>query len=192
MIASPNYVFGIYDGDDSDATGRPRGPARLGPDREALRGVLRGGRASRTRTPTSTAAPTTARSSRSASPSGGLFTGAEGLKTAEEAARFGGKAGVAYDKCYHQACDTIANINDKALEVNTGAIATAAFVYAYARDLPGRPAPPGAPPLAVFPRAVTDPARGSSHRGEPGTAGPGTGAGGLEAGHDHGHGALLR
>ncbi len=30
-------------------------------------------------------------------------------KTAEEAALFGGTAGVAYDICYHQACDTIAN-----------------------------------------------------------------------------------
>ncbi|MFC5822465.1 hypothetical protein [Nonomuraea insulae] len=33
----------------------------------------------------------------------GLFTGAEGVKTAEEAALFGGTAGQPYDPCYHQA-----------------------------------------------------------------------------------------
>ena len=42
-------------------------------------------------------------------PAGGLFTGAEGIKTAEQAAIYGGTAGVAYDPCYHQACDTYAN-----------------------------------------------------------------------------------
>ena len=40
-------------------------------------------------------------------PSGGLFTGAEGIKTAEEAALWGGTAGAAYDPCYHRACDTV-------------------------------------------------------------------------------------
>ena len=39
-------------------------------------------------------------------PAGGLFSGAEGVKTAEEAAIYGGAAGSWYDPCYHQACDT--------------------------------------------------------------------------------------
>ncbi len=39
-------------------------------------------------------------------PSGGLFTGAEGIKTAAEAAIWGGTAGQQYDPCYHLACDT--------------------------------------------------------------------------------------
>jgi len=34
-------------------------------------------------------------------PAGGLFTGAEGIKTEEEQGVFGGEAGVAYDHCYH-------------------------------------------------------------------------------------------
>ena len=38
-------------------------------------------------------------------PAGGLFTGAEEIKTAEQAAKWGGTAGVAFDPCYHQACD---------------------------------------------------------------------------------------
>ncbi len=44
-------------------------------------------------------------------PAGGLFTGAEDLKTAEEAAIFGGTAGAPLDPCYHAACDTIDNVN---------------------------------------------------------------------------------
>lgn len=35
-------------------------------------------------------------------PSGGLFTGAEVLKTEEEVEMFGGEAGVAYDVNYHK------------------------------------------------------------------------------------------
>lgn len=62
-------------------------------------------------------------------PSGGLFTGAEGIKTAEEAAIWGGTAGQAYDPCYHLACDTFANNNDFALDVNADAIATATLSF---------------------------------------------------------------
>ncbi|GAA2908673.1 aminopeptidase PaaP [Streptosporangium fragile] len=158
MIASPNHIFGIYDGDDSDRVGAPAGPP--GSDRieklfesyfTALDLPYKG-------------TDFTGRSDygpfiQAGIPAGGLFTGAEGIKTEEEAAAFGGEAGVAYDKCYHQRCDTIANVNDRALGVNTGAIATAAFVYAYARTLPGGGAAPG-------------------------TVQPGSGGGGLA--HDHG------
>ena len=37
------------------------------------------------------------------------------MKTAEQAAVYGGTAGEAYDPCYHQACDTITNLSTKAL-----------------------------------------------------------------------------
>ena len=40
-------------------------------------------------------------------PAGGLFSGAEGIKTAAQEARYGGFAGLAYDPCYHQACDDV-------------------------------------------------------------------------------------
>jgi Zn-dependent M28 family amino/carboxypeptidase len=36
---------------------------------------------------------------------GGLFSGADGVKTASEAKTFGGDAGSAYDDCYHRGCD---------------------------------------------------------------------------------------
>lgn len=38
-------------------------------------------------------------------PTGGLFTGAEGSKSNQEAELYGGEQGEAYDACYHLACD---------------------------------------------------------------------------------------
>lgn len=62
-------------------------------------------------------------------PAGGTFTGTEEIKT-EEAAMFGGEAGVATDVNYHQASDTVANLNLTVFEVNTKAIAAAVAMYA--------------------------------------------------------------
>jgi Zn-dependent M28 family amino/carboxypeptidase len=42
---------------------------------------------------------------------GGLFTGAEGVKTAAQAATYGGAAGQPYDPCYHAACVTTDNVS---------------------------------------------------------------------------------
>jgi Zn-dependent M28 family amino/carboxypeptidase len=63
-------------------------------------------------------------------PSGGLFTGAEGINTAKEAGIWGGTAGIAYDPSYHQARDTYDNNNEHALDVNSDAIAYATLTYA--------------------------------------------------------------
>ena len=63
-------------------------------------------------------------------PAGGLFTGAEGIKTEEQADIYGGTAGIAYDPCYHQACDTIGNVNETALDEMSDAIAHATLLYA--------------------------------------------------------------
>jgi Predicted aminopeptidases len=136
MLASPNYAFKIYDGDDSDGVGAPAGPP--GSDEieklfEKYYDTLGQGH---------NGTDFDGRSDYQAFvdagiPAGGIFTGAEGIKTPEEAAIFGGTAGLAYDPCYHQACDTTANINDKALAIDTGAVATATVVYAFSKDLPG-------------------------------------------------------
>jgi Zn-dependent M28 family amino/carboxypeptidase len=67
-------------------------------------------------------------------PAGGLFTGAEDLKTAAQAAKWGGTAGVAFDPCYHQACDTYANVNLDALDEMTDAIAHAILTFAMTRS----------------------------------------------------------
>ncbi len=52
------------------------------------------------------------------------------LKAVEEAAPFGGYAGVAYDINYHSAGDTVDNLNATAWTVMTGAIAHMTAVYA--------------------------------------------------------------
>ena len=68
-------------------------------------------------------------------PAGGLFTGAEEIKSEEQAAIWGGTAGEAFDPCYHAACDTIDNIDWHALEVNSDAIALAVLAYSYSTEL---------------------------------------------------------
>ncbi|MBD0839015.1 MULTISPECIES: M28 family metallopeptidase [unclassified Streptomyces] len=60
-------------------------------------------------------------------PVGGLFTGASRTKSAAQAAKWGGTAGVAFDRCYHSSCDTTANINDTALNRNSDALAYAVW-----------------------------------------------------------------
>jgi aminopeptidase S len=60
-------------------------------------------------------------------PVGGLFTGASRTKSAAQAAKWGGTAGQAFDRCYHSSCDTTSNINDTALDRNSDAIAYAVW-----------------------------------------------------------------
>ena len=67
-------------------------------------------------------------------PSGGLFTGAEQLKTAEQQAIWGGTTGAQFDPCYHQACDTFLNVNDHALDVNSDLIAFATLTFAFSTE----------------------------------------------------------
>jgi Zn-dependent M28 family amino/carboxypeptidase len=74
-------------------------------------------------------------------PAGGLFSGAEGKKTAEQQARYGGVTGEAYDRCYHQACDTYSNVSTPALRQLAAGAAHATAVYA-ARVQPLAPPPP--------------------------------------------------
>ena len=55
-------------------------------------------------------------------PAGGLFSGAEGIKTAEQVKAYGGTEGQPFDPCYHQACDVIDNLSPRALrELGDGA-----------------------------------------------------------------------
>jgi Zn-dependent M28 family amino/carboxypeptidase len=129
MVGSPNHVFFIYDGDNSDGVGAGPGPAGSAQIEKLFESFFN-----------SVGKPFkgTDFSGRSdygpfiavGIPSGGLFTGAEGIKTAEEAAIWGGTAGQQYDPCYHLACDTFANNNDEALDVNSDAIAYAVLQYA--------------------------------------------------------------
>ncbi|MGA8850609.1 MAG: M28 family metallopeptidase [Aeromicrobium sp.] len=125
MIGSPNYGRFVYDGDGSDSD--PAGPPGSGAIEDIFTGYFDSKKLA--------SAPTEF-SGRSdygpfiavGIPAGGLFTGAEGIKTAEEAVMFGGTAGVAYDVCYHSACDDIGNVNTKALQEMGDAAAHATLV----------------------------------------------------------------
>lgn len=129
MVGSPNFVYFIYDGDDSDGVGAPAGPGGSAEIEKVFERYY-----------TQRAIPFkgTDFSGRSdygpfiavGIPSGGLFTGAEGVKTAAEAVTWGGTAGQQYDPCYHLACDTFANNSDQALDVNADAVAYATLQFA--------------------------------------------------------------
>ncbi|TFK19469.1 Zn-dependent exopeptidase [Coprinopsis marcescibilis] len=134
MVASPNFGYFIYDGDGSafGLTGPP-GSEHI---EKTFEDFFKGKRLR--------SAPTEF-SGRSdygpfldvGIPAGGLFTGAEGVKTAEEAQWWGGQAGVAYDACYHQACDGVANLHREAWLQNTRAAAHS--IATYARSIDGIP-----------------------------------------------------
>ena len=129
MIGSPNFVRFVYDGDGSDTPlAGPNGSPNIEDvflDYFADEG---GGLATEA----------TAFDGRSdygpfiavGIPAGGLFTGAEGIKTEEEVAIYGGTAGDQYDPCYHLACDTFANISLEALDQMSDAAAHAILTFA--------------------------------------------------------------
>jgi Zn-dependent M28 family amino/carboxypeptidase len=112
MVGSTNYVRFVYDGDGSDT--EPEGPPGSGAIEEIFTSYFES---------QDLASAPTEFSGRSdygpfiavGIPAGGLFTGAEGIKTEEQAEIFGGTAGVAYDPCYHQPCDDITNLSTRAL-----------------------------------------------------------------------------
>ncbi len=130
MIASPNAAYFVYDGDDSDATGAGPGPAGSAQLEKGITDFLDSKKIPHEGTDFS------GRSDYGpfievGIPSGGTFTGAEGIKTAEQAAKFGGQAGVAYDVNYHGKGDDITNIDQKALDINVDVIADAVGHYAH-------------------------------------------------------------
>jgi Zn-dependent M28 family amino/carboxypeptidase len=130
MIASPNYGLFVYDGDDSDGAGAGPGPEGSAQLEHAINTFMR----SQGQEPRGT--DFTGRSDygpfiEAGIPSGGTFTGAEGIKSEEEAALWGGEAGLAYDQCYHQACDDLGNVSEKALGINVDVIANAVGTYAW-------------------------------------------------------------
>ncbi|MBW4717814.1 M28 family peptidase [Saccharothrix obliqua] len=137
LIASPNYVRFVVDGDDSDhaGTGAPPGPAGSGTVEEVLSDGYRV-----QHLPFRTADQNDIRSdqepfARAGVPVGGAFGGVRGIKTAEEAAVFGGTAGQPYDPCYHQPCDDLSNVHVGALGEAMRAMAWAVGRFAVNDDL---------------------------------------------------------
>ncbi|MFP3989390.1 M28 family metallopeptidase [Streptomyces sp. E11-3] len=130
MIASPNYGLFVYDGDDSDGVGAGPGPEGSAQLERGITDFMDKKNIPHEGT------DFTGRSDYGpfievGIPSGGTFTGAEGVKTEAQAEKFGGEAGVAYDSCYHAECDDLKNIDMKALDVNIDVIANAVGHYAH-------------------------------------------------------------
>jgi Zn-dependent M28 family amino/carboxypeptidase len=63
-------------------------------------------------------------------PAGGAISGADGIKTKEQAKIYGGTAGEPYDSCYHQACDTIKNLNQTSIDQLADGAAHATLTFA--------------------------------------------------------------
>ncbi|MCY7344151.1 MAG: hypothetical protein LH603_20520 [Pseudonocardia sp.] len=61
-------------------------------------------------------------------------SGAEGIKTPEQAARYGGTAGAAYDPNYHQVGDRFDNVSLEVLDQNADAIAFSTLTFARCLD----------------------------------------------------------
>ncbi|UVI35865.1 M28 family peptidase [Brevibacterium spongiae] len=87
-------------------------------------------------------------------PASGLFSGADGTKTAEEAEMFGGTVGAEHDTNYHQATDTIENVNRDSMNIFVPAIAFAVHTLAY--ELADAPTDPPTDPTDP-PTDPTDP-----------------------------------
>jgi aminopeptidase S len=118
MIASPNGGYFVY-----SAAGQPEGSA-------ALERMLTGhfAAAGIETEPIDLAGRSDhAAFAEAGIPTGGLFTGAEGTKTPEQARKWGGSPGQPFDPCYHQACDTTDNINPALLASSTTALVTAVW-----------------------------------------------------------------
>ncbi|MGY1665198.1 M28 family metallopeptidase [Geodermatophilus sp. SYSU D00696] len=182
MVGSPNFARFIYDGDQSAFTA-PTG-VTVPPGSDQIEYVFEDFYEARELTYEAT--EFSGRSDYQAFinngiPSGGLFTGAEGVKTPQQALAYGGTAGQSYDPNYHRAGDTIENVDPKVLDQNSDAIAYAVLILAYdtarVNGVAGRPVPGGTFEGDPDAREFRQP------------SGKEVGGGGLspDHGHDHDH-----
>lgn len=130
MLGSRNYVYEIYDSDDSE---NPKGSS-------ALRDMYIDWYKSHGYN--YSLQPFDGRSDyvgfvQIGIPSSGVDSGVEEIKTDEDVAKFGGEAGKAYDECYHLACDNEGNVNVESWLVNSKLVAHS--VAKYAESLAGFP-----------------------------------------------------
>jgi Zn-dependent M28 family amino/carboxypeptidase len=173
MIGSPNYIFMVYDSDESTFPA-PEG-VTIPPGSEAIEDLYES-----YYTMIGEPYDDTEFSGRSdyeafilaGIPSGGLFTGAEVPKTEEQETIWGGTAGDAFDPCYHLACDTFGNVDLHALEVNSDLVAFAMLTFAYSTEsvngVPGKrvPGPPVNLPAPAGPEG-TFASTGGGHSAHP-------------------------
>jgi Zn-dependent M28 family amino/carboxypeptidase len=136
MLASPNPGYFTYDGDQSlptDVRGQPVVPeGSAGIERTLVAYLKSAGKV----------AQDTSFDGRSdydgftlsGIAAGGLFSGAEVKKSAEQAKLWGGTADQPFDPNYHQKTDTLDHIDRTSLGINGGGVAYAVALYAQGID----------------------------------------------------------
>ncbi|MGZ5400414.1 MAG: M28 family peptidase, partial [Nocardioides sp.] len=164
MVGSPNYMLGVYDGNgnDPDSAGFPAAPKGSAAIERTFHRYF---------DTIGTDSVDTEFSGRSDYgpfialnvPAGGLFTGAEGIKTPEEAALFGGTAGAPYDACYHEECDDLGNVSRAAIRANLGAIMNSVHKYARTTKSVNGNRTGHKPPVTVSRTASAPAAHGHAH-----------------------------
>ncbi len=130
MLASPNYARFIYDGDGTLGDAGPAGS-------DAIEHVFEAyfkGKKLRTEPTEFDGRSDYFAFIENGIPAGGLFSGAEEVKTARQVKLYGGTAGVAFDKCYHKACDTTLNINFQSVRELGGAAVNAILTFAMTKE----------------------------------------------------------
>ncbi|MEV7027146.1 M28 family metallopeptidase, partial [Kitasatospora sp. NPDC093558] len=137
MIASPNYAQFVYDG--SGSTGGGAGPAGSAQIQRHISDFLDG------RGLPHEPVAFNGRSDygpfiEAGIPAGGTDTGAEVVKSPAQQDRYGGTAGVAFDPCYHKACDDLDNLDRDAFDANIAVIAHAVGTFAWDLSELERPA----------------------------------------------------
>jgi Zn-dependent M28 family amino/carboxypeptidase len=127
MLASPNFARFVYDGDLSSLPGPVGGVPEASGEIEKIFNDYFAAQGMAT-LPTAFDGRSDYRDFiRSGIPAGGIFAGAEVVKTAAQVAVFGGAAGEQFDPCYHAFCDSIATIDGAppAIALNNPASAAA-------------------------------------------------------------------
>jgi Zn-dependent M28 family amino/carboxypeptidase len=133
MLASGNYARFVYDGDGSDHD--VAGPNGSGSVERVFADYFDSqGLAFET-------IPFDGRSDYDAFttagiPAGGIFAGAEVEKQPYQVALYGGTAGLAFDPCYHQLCDTLDNISEQGLDELSDAAVHAIATFAMTVSAP--------------------------------------------------------
>jgi Zn-dependent M28 family amino/carboxypeptidase len=124
-IGSPNFVHFVFDGDNSDFA--PGSGVVAGPSGSAEIETIIGDYLDNTLTARAPAGLGVgldlAPFAEAGIPVGGIYSGQAGIKTAEQAATFGGTAGIAHDPCTRAACDVFANVATSALDTMSDAAA---------------------------------------------------------------------
>ena len=133
LIGSANAGYFVFDGDNSDGVGAPAGPYGSAQIEKAFTDYFN-----------FTGVPIESTDLAlnfdhgpfllAGIPAGGLFTGADGVKTQAQADKWGGTAGMSFDPCFHMICDNLGNVDRTALDRNSHAIAFVLGSYAISTE----------------------------------------------------------